>query len=86
MDTILDKEITTESVLREKRLQMSNQYAEVAVEYGADHPYPKALQSKFRTFDAFVFEFFGLQWDSTNIEYTKPVVRDTQDEKQKDKE
>ena len=81
METILDKEITTESVLREKRLQMSNQYAEVAVEYGADHPYPKALQSKFRTFDAFVFEFFGLQWDSQNIEYVKPVVRDTLEEK-----
>jgi uncharacterized protein involved in exopolysaccharide biosynthesis len=38
METISDKEFTTESVLREKRLQMSNQYAEVAVEYGADHP------------------------------------------------
>lgn len=86
MDTLLEKEATTESVLREKRLQMSNQYAEVAIEYGADHPYPKALQSKFKTFDAFVFEFFGLQWDSQNIEYIKPVARDTQDEKQKDKE
>lgn len=48
---------------------MSNQYAEVVVEYGADHPYPAALQSHFKTFDAFVFEFFGLQWDSKNIEY-----------------
>ena len=37
-----DKEINTEMVLREKRLQMSNQYAEVVVEYGAEHPYPAA--------------------------------------------
>lgn len=81
MNAILEKETATESVLREKRLQMSNQYAEVVTEYGADHPYPKALQSRFKTFDAFVFEFFGLQWDSSNIEYIKPVVRDTQEEK-----
>ena len=81
MDILDNKEIMTESVLREKRLQMSNQYAEVAIEYGADHPYPKALQTKFRTFDAFVFEFFGLQWDSQNIEYVKPVARDVQDDK-----
>ena len=80
MNTI-EKENATESVLREKRLQMSNQYAEVVTEYGADHPYPKALQSKFRTFDAFVFEFFGLQWDSGIIEYIKPVVRDTHEDK-----
>ena len=76
MENFNEKEANTEMVLREKRLQMSNQYAEVAIEYGAEHPYPKALQSKFRTFDAFVFEFFGLQWDSQNIEYMKPVVRD----------
>lgn len=76
MENFNEKEANTEMVLREKRLQMSNQYAEVAIEYGAEHPYPKALQSKFRTFDAFVFEFFGLQWDSQNIEYVKPVVRD----------
>lgn len=76
MENFNEKEVNTEMVLREKRLQMSNQYAEVAIEYGAEHPYPKALQSKFRTFDAFVFEFFGLQWDSQNIEYVKPVVRD----------
>lgn len=81
MDILDNKETMTESVLREKRLQMSNQYAEVATEYGADHPYPKALQTKFRTFDAFVFEFFGLQWDSQNIEYTKPMIRDTHEEK-----
>ena len=81
MDILDNKETMTESVLREKRLQMSNQYAEVATEYGADHPYPKALQTKFRTFDAFVFEFFGLQWDSQNIEYTKPIIRDTHEEK-----
>jgi hypothetical protein len=80
MNTI-EKENATESVLREKRLQMSNQYAEVVTEYGADHPYPKALQSKFRTIDAFVFEFFGLQWDSSIIEYIKPVVRDTHEDK-----
>lgn len=80
MNTI-EKENATESVLREKRLQMSNQYAEVVTEYGADHPYPKALQSKFRTFDAFVFEFFGLQWDSGIIEYIKPAVRDTHEDK-----
>ena len=76
MENFNEKETNTEMVLREKRLQMSNQYAEVAIEYGAEHPYPKALQSKFRTFDAFVFEFFGLQWDSQNIEYVKPVIRD----------
>jgi hypothetical protein len=82
MDNLNEKETNTEMVLREKRLQMSNQYAEVVIEYGAEHPYPKALQSKFRTFDAFVFEFFGLQWDSQNIEYVKPVVRDVnKDEK-----
>ena len=82
MDNILnEKEVTTESVLREKRLQMSNKYAEVVVEYGADHPYSKVLQSRFRTFDAFVFEFFGLQWDSENIEYIKPIVRDTKEDK-----
>ena len=84
-NTLMDKEAVTESVLREKRLLMSNQYAEVVIEYGADHPYPKALQSKFRTFDAFVFEFFGLQWDSHNIEYVKPVVRDTHDDKKLEK-
>lgn len=82
MENFIDKETNTEIVLREKRLQMSNQYAEVVVEYGSDHPYPKALQSKFKTFDAFVFEFFGLIWDSKNIEYAKPVVRDTGEEKE----
>ena len=82
MDNFNEKEVNTEMVLREKRLQMSNQYAEVAIEYGAEHPYPKALQSKFRTFDAFVFEFFGLQWDSQNIEYIKPVVRDINKDKE----
>lgn len=87
MDNILDKkEATTESVLREKRLQMSNQYAEVAVEYGAEHPYPVALQSRFKTFDAFVFEFFGLQWDSKSIEYVKPAIRDAHDEKKVEKD
>ena len=69
MELFTDKENKTEIVLREKRLQMSNQYAEVVVEYGADHPYAAALQNRFKTFDAFVFEFFGLQWDSKNIEY-----------------
>lgn len=78
----IDKESLNELVLREKRLQMSNQYAEVAVEYGADHPYTTALQSRFKTFDAFVFEFFGLVWDSKNIEYVKPVIRDTGEEKE----
>ena len=82
MEIFNEKETNTEMVLREKRLQMSNQYAEVAIEYGAEHPYPKALQSKFRTFDAFVFEFFGLQWDSQNIEYIKPVVRDINKDKE----
>jgi hypothetical protein len=82
MENFNEKEANTEMVLREKRLQMSNQYAEVAIEYGAEHPYPKALQSKFRTFDAFVFEFFGLQWDSQNIEYVKPVVRDINKDKE----
>ena len=82
MENFNEKEVNTEMVLREKRLQMSNQYAEVAIEYGAEHPYPKALQSKFRTFDAFVFEFFGLQWDSQNIEYVKPVVRDINKDKE----
>ena len=81
MEILNEKENLIEKVLREKRLQMSNNYAETATEYGAEHPYPKALQSKFRTFDAFVFEFFGLQWDSTNIEYVKPVVRDNNKEK-----
>lgn len=82
MELFTDKENKTEIVLREKRLQMSNQYAEVVVEYGADHPYPAALQSRFKTFDAFVFEFFGLQWDSKNIEYVKPIIRDTCEEKE----
>ena len=82
MENIISKENQTEMVLREKRLQMSNQYAEVVVEYGADHPYPAALQSRFKTFDAFVFEFFGLIWDSKNIEYAKPVVRDTGEDKE----
>lgn len=82
MENFNEKEVNTEMVLREKRLQMSNQYAEVAIEYGAEHPYPKALQSKFRTFDAFVFEFFGLQWDSQNIEYVKPVIRDINKDKE----
>lgn len=82
MENFNEKETNTEMVLREKRLQMSNQYAEVVIEYGAEHPYPKALQSKFRTFDAFVFEFFGLQWDSQNIEYIKPVVRDINKDKE----
>lgn len=82
MENLTDKESKTELVLREKRLQMSNQYAEVVVEYGADHPYPAALQSRFKTFDAFVFEFFGLHWDSKNIEYVKPIVRDTGEEKE----
>lgn len=86
MNTIENKEITTESVLREKRLQMSNQYAEVVVEYGAEHPYPKALQSKFKSFDAFVYMFFGLQWDSQNIEYVKPMVRDVHEDKKSEKE
>ena len=81
MNAILEKETATESILREKRLQMSNQYAEVVAEYGAEHPYPKALQSRFKTFDAFVFEFFGLQWDSNIIEYIKPTIRDKHDEK-----
>lgn len=80
-NTLMDKEAVTESVLREKRLQMSNKYAEVVVEYGADHPYSKVLQSRFRTFDAFVFEFFGLQWDSQNIEYVKPIARDVKEDK-----
>ena len=78
----IDKESRNELVLREKRLQMSNQYAEVVVEYGADHPYTAALQSRFKTFDAFVFEFFGLVWDSKNIEYVKPVIRYTGEEKE----
>jgi uncharacterized protein involved in exopolysaccharide biosynthesis len=82
MENFTDKENNTELVLREKRLQMSNQYAEVVVEYGADHPYSKALQSRFKTFDAFVFEFFGLNWDSNKIEYVKPVIRDTGEEKE----
>lgn len=82
MENFNEKETNTEMVLREKRLQMSNQYAEVAIEYGAEHPYPKALQSKFRTFDAFVFEFFGLQWDSNNIEYVKPITRDINKDKE----
>ena len=82
MENFNEKEANIEMVLREKRLQMSNQYAEVVIEYGAEHPYPKALQSKFRTFDAFVFEFFGLQWDSQNIEYIKPVVRDINKDKE----
>jgi hypothetical protein len=85
MNNMNNMDITAEFLLREKRLQMSNQYAEVVIEYGADHPYPKALQSKFKTFDAFVFEFFGLQWDSQNIEYIKPVVRDTHDDKKSEK-
>ena len=86
METIVNKDVTTEAVLREKRLQMSNQYAEVVVEYGADHPYPKALQSKFKSFDAFVYTFFGLQWDSKNIEYVKPIARDATEEKKPEKE
>lgn len=78
-----NKEVSTELVLREKRLQMTNEFAEAVVDYGQDHPYPGVLQSRFRTFDAFVHEYFGLIWNSKNAEYSKPVLKDATEEETK---
>ena len=82
MENLENKDVLTELVLREKRLQMTNEFAEAVVDYGQEHPYPAVLQSRFRTFDAFVHEYFGLIWNSKNAEYTKPVLKDAEDDKQ----
>lgn len=78
-----NKEALMEVVLREKRIQMTNEFAEAVVDYGQDHPYPAALQNKFRTFDTFVQLYFGLIWNSANAEYSKPVLKDNDNDVEK---
>lgn len=78
-----NKEALMEVVLREKRIQMTNEFAEAVVDYGQDHPYPTSLQNKFRTFDVFVQLYFGLIWNSKQAEYSKPVLKDNDEEIEK---
>lgn len=67
-----------EDMLRDKRLQIVNEYADAVLDYGQDHPYTKSLSTKFRTFDAFVYEFFELTWNTKELTYMKPVLKDSE--------